>query len=403
MTSMPEGARNTQCPACGWTYGTHSPNCSSKPPAWALGYSVPMLTAFTVLFREHDKGFVLGQFSSVNEAQCARWLADGELLTDTWNETQHSVSAAIVLSRSAQARPVRDFADRTVTRLSPGVAYIKRVAGTDRAIEALVQKHCGVSGPAMWELWQERALDRYVAEKLGFRWFGSKVRASSEIVGLWARGLDGERPTAIEQAALVKLKMPRFDVGPLVFALQTLQPRFEQHYSTYNRGRSWTALALRGYGGQANFIEKPAEMSKKWKAANDEKLMWELQDTPLRLQLPEAEPIIQAIPGRKHRIRLMALAPGGGELTRHADITDPDAGVAEGMLMRIHIPLVTNDSVRFRQWLLDGHQRDVHMGEGEAWYLDTRKPHTAKNDGGSERIHLVMDVESCPELLELIE
>lgn len=395
---MPEGARNTKCPGCGWTFGTHAPTCPHQPPAWALGYSVPMLTAFADLFREHDKGFVLGAFSGVNEAMVARWLHDGELCADDM-ERPH---AAIVLSRSGQTRLVRDFAGRTVAAVPPGVAIIKRVAGMTPAISGLVQTHCG-NGPALWELWQERTLDCFVADKLGFHWIGSKIRASSEIIGLWARGLAGSPTPPIEQAALVRLKMPRFEVEPVVTALRYLAPAFEQHYSTYNRGRSWTALALRGYGGRNDFIEKPAEMSKGWKEKNRDKLSWELADTPLRLQLPEAEPVIAAIPGKKHRIRLMALAPGGGELTRHADITDPDAGVALGMLLRIHIPLVTNDSVWFRQWMLDGRTRQVHMAEGETWYLDTRKPHTAKNDGGSERIHLVMDVESCPELLEFLQ
>lgn len=26
--SMPEGARSTRCVECGWTYGTHAPECS---------------------------------------------------------------------------------------------------------------------------------------------------------------------------------------------------------------------------------------------------------------------------------------------------------------------------------------------------------------------------------------
>lgn len=27
---MPQGARETQCGDCGWTYGTHSPTCPSQ-------------------------------------------------------------------------------------------------------------------------------------------------------------------------------------------------------------------------------------------------------------------------------------------------------------------------------------------------------------------------------------
>lgn len=27
---MPDGARRSQCPACGWTFGTHAPDCEVK-------------------------------------------------------------------------------------------------------------------------------------------------------------------------------------------------------------------------------------------------------------------------------------------------------------------------------------------------------------------------------------
>jgi hypothetical protein len=182
-----------------------------------------------------------------------------------------------------------------------------------------------------------------------------------------------------------------------------LAPKFADHYSSYNKGKTWSALALRGYGGDPDFIIKPSEMSKKWKEENAAKLKLEISDSPLRALLKEAEPLISAIPGKKHRIRLMRLAPGGGELTRHADITDPDAGTLPGRLLRIHIPLLTNPKVQFQMWLLNGSRVTENMALGEAWYLDTRKPHTAANLGPEQRIHLVMDVESCPELLALLE
>ena len=38
----------------------------------------------------------------------------------------------------------------------------------------------------------------------------------------------------------------------------------------------------------------------------------------------------------------MNLAPGGGELERHTDQVDPDAGVNDAKLMRFHFPIVTN-------------------------------------------------------------
>jgi hypothetical protein len=143
-------------------------------------------------------------------------------------------------------------------------------------------------------------------------------------------------------------------------------------------------------------------MAKSWKEAHPEALALACEDTPLRARLPEAEALLALIPGDKDRVRLMRLAPGGGELTRHADVTDPDAGVREGGRLRIHIPLVSNEGVRFSMWDLEGNRRGCHMEPGEAWYLDSRKPHTAKNGGESDRLHLVMDAAASPALLRLL-
>ena len=90
----------------------------------------------------------------------------------------------------------------------------------------------------------------------------------------------------------------------------------------------------------------------------------------------------------------MNLTAGGGELQRHTDQVDPDAGILNNKLMRIHIPIVTNDKVIFEQWDCDGKNVKGHMSLGECWYLDVRKPHRAVNGGDTLRTHLVIDVEA---------
>ena len=363
-------------------------------PAWSRGYDVSDLRAVADLFRAHDAGFTQGAFTPVKEATIADWRAAGLLHTAM---VDGALVGAACIERAAAARTIRDFAGADIGGVAPGDVVIKRIAGT---AESLIAAASAGSSRTWLEIWQERAADRALAARLGFTWAGSKIRASSEIVGVWARGVPVAPPAAAEAAALVRLDLPPLDSAPL--AAQLAAAQWADHYSGYNKRHSWTACVLRGYGGRADFIIKPAEMSKKWKSEHADEIWWSLADTPLRAALPAAEPLIAAIPGAKHRIRLMRLRAGDGELSRHADITDPDAGVALGRLLRIHIPIVTNPDVKFRQWLLDGSEREAHMAFGEAWYLDTRKPHTALNRGHSDRIHLVMDVVSNPALLDLL-
>ena len=99
----------------------------------------------------------------------------------------------------------------------------------------------------------------------------------------------------------------------------------------------------------------------------------------------------------------MKLTPDGGELERHTDQVDPDSGVQDGKVMRFHFPLITNDDVVFTMWGVDGKPKSVNMQVGECWYLDTRKPHRAINNGNTDRIHLVVDVEADDKIRELIK
>jgi hypothetical protein len=174
-------------------------------------------------------------------------------------------------------------------------------------------------------------------------------------------------------------------------------------YSSYGKDDTWTALALRGFYDEPERIEKPTEMNRRWKSEHEKDLDREPRDTPLRAILgPAAEKIPAALPcAGFERIRLMRLAPGGGELSRHADVTDPDAGASEGKVVRVHIPLISNERCVF-QWGLDGSTSSMVMRPGTAAYLDVRKPHAALNLGDTPRVHLVVDCYANAATVEML-
>jgi hypothetical protein len=55
-------------------------------------------------------------------------------------------------------------------------------------------------------------------------------------------------------------------------------------------------------------------------------------------------------------------------------------------MVRIHIPVATNDGVDFR---LNGVR--CIMAAGSTWYLRLSDPHSVANRGLDDRIHLVVD------------
>jgi hypothetical protein len=397
------------------------PEPSGMKP-WQKGYPMEVLRPLARMFQGHDEGLVLGAFTGVKENNVAGWLHEGRLRVYAEEEGGPPVAAAVIAESRSQSQ-LKDFSGFTRALVPAGDVQVKRVAclpGHEGALLRLIADELGylqgrgesIAPPeeppraAFFELWQEHPTDRGIARALGLVWVCTKIRASSELVGVWTnrkQTLQSERVPPEEHLSLARLDLKlAAEVEELGRALDR-GLSWQDHYSGYNKGHSWSAVALRGFGGDPEFIIKPTEMSRKWQQENLGKLGWEVEDTPLRATLPEAEPLIEAIPGEKERIRLMRLGPGGGELTRHADITDHAAGVAEGRIMRIHVPIRTNPDVIFETWDLDGRRLQAHMAEGEAWYLDMRKPHTAVNGGESERIHLVIDVHASDDLLVLVD
>src|SRR5690606_18948336 len=91
--------------------------------------------------------------------------------------------------------------------------------------------------------------------------------------------------------------------------------------------------------------------------------------------------------------RLLRLGPR----SRIHEHRDPDLGLA-GIVLRLHIPLVSTAGVEF---LVDG--LDIPMRPGESWFVDLSRPHRVDNFSACERIHLVLDCQPNDWLLAAIE
>jgi hypothetical protein len=209
-----------------------------------------------------------------------------------------------------------------------------------------------------------------------------KIKASSSMRGVW---VSDETITPYAREELLGL-------AELPLSLPQGAIRALSSHPTV-RDVSWPALALRGFYDEPERIEKPSAMNRRWKTEYREDLEREPRDTAMRAALgPAVEELLAALPcAGFERIRLMRLAPDGGEISRQTEITDPDAGASAGKVVRVHIPLVSNDRCVFRSWGLDGTTSAMAMRPGTAAYLDVRKPHAAVNMGHTPVVHLVVD------------
>jgi hypothetical protein len=357
------------------------------------------------LFRQHERGLIRGAFIRVTPRKVEGWKARN-MLHAIWIDGR--LAGAFVMARVVSRQAIRDFSGTIRTELQRGDLFVKRLAccpGDEHRIADVLREMAPAKQRLWLRIWQEHPLDRRIVEALDGYWVCTKILSGSELVGIWCAR---QRAEIRDLPRSENWTLRRLSIGPVQVekarkAVLRKYPDFITHYSTkYNSSNSWSAFSLRSYGGAPDFIMKPAEMPKQWKRRNLEKLLWELKDTSKRKILPEFDLLINAVPGIKHRIRIMRLVAGGC-IERHSDVIDRETGTAPGKTLRIHLPIATNAKVRFTSWDVSGRRQSVHMKEGEFWYVDTRKPHQVENEGDADRLHLVMDVVSCSELLSAID
>jgi hypothetical protein len=140
------------------------------------------------------------------------------------------------------------------------------------------------------------------------------------------------------------------------------------HFNSADYAGNWDGIALRSAsGGERDILAIPDAA---------------YVDTPLLESCPCFRSVIESFECVRESARLLRLAPGS-EIKEHAD---RGAGYADGSF-RIHVPVRTNPGVRFR---VGGH--DLRMEPGECWYADFALPHSVRNEGAADRIHLVIDL-----------
>ena len=178
---------------------------------------------------------------------------------------------------------------------------------------------------------------------------------------------------------------------PITFTHEELEPivtwcevnknkEFSPVITKYNKEGHWTAISLRGYSKDIHQIGKGGVLG------TDQ--IDELQDTSLLEEL-KVHKILEKIPAATERVRLMKLR-AGTKISKHTDKVDKD--IKSGRIVRLHIPVVTDEDVTMITWLETKVPTEFKMTKGNCYWLDVAKPHAVINDSNLDRIHLVVDV-----------
>lgn len=162
----------------------------------------------------------------------------------------------------------------------------------------------------------------------------------------------------------------RFDADAIAAEIAEVSPAsWIPHFNKVIHEGEWSGVTLRGPGGDAGRIYP------------DQTGTQPVADTPVLDGCPIVAKAIASLQCPVLIARFLSLGPGS-VLHPHSDEgLGFDAGT-----VRLHVPVVSDPEVTFE---LGG--SPVTMALGECWYLDLRKPHSASNGSGRQRVHLVLD------------
>jgi len=172
--------------------------------------------------------------------------------------------------------------------------------------------------------------------------------------------------------------------------------KFSKVKTKYSKGDDWTAISLRGYGPTPLDILKPNVLKSK---VNESA---ELQDTDLLSdqRFTIVKEVLKKLPSTFERVRLMKIK-ANSSIGKHSDKIDKEFGLDDGNIVRIHVPIRTNDQVNFSLWD-DREEIQNYLEEGHYYYLDVRAPHAVQNNSDVDRIHLVIDTYVNSDILKLL-
>ena len=171
-----------------------------------------------------------------------------------------------------------------------------------------------------------------------------------------------------------RIRLPfAFDVRAMREDLAALQDdEWIAHFVKQNYSGNWSVVPLRAPAGETH----PIRMI----YSDPSAVAW--VDTPWLDRAPSWRRAIETFQCPVTTVRLMRLAPDSC-IHEHCD----HDLMAEAGVARIHVPITTNPGVTFT---LNG--TPVTMAPGEAWYLRLADPHAVRNEGRSDRVHMVLDV-----------
>jgi len=358
---------------------------------WQKGYELDVLLKWVDKFKNFNE-YCHNPFLQAKKNSMATLLSLGNLYEE--NNVAYEMRTAKTSSKINMFN-----AGPEIGSIIKGEKVISKISVNTKSKNEIVKVLKKIEGPVWCKIFEENTLVKSAVLDSNFKKIGIKVNTFSDVIGIYYKGERTFTPVVDTEninMAKTSLKFDEKIINQLVEELQNLDLKYTNHNSNYNKKQSWQALSILGFEKDSKYVDKKADNTEDRPLVQTD--LYDLLEGEKKL-LGE---FLDKIPGKFDRVRFMTLKPGGGELKRHTDQTDPTWGTTDGKMVRLHIPLKTNENVIFTSWNNNGERKKYNMKKGECWFLDTRRPHTAINNGNDIRIHLVADVWSNDKIRNIL-
>jgi hypothetical protein len=366
---------------------------------WQKGYDLEYLKSLQARYDTLNEK-IISPFMQMKKNNIAEYLSTGGLiLTDAYD---------VLVSQSNKPSKIKVYSSKNHILAVKQANDIELSYVQIRDLPVFIS-YLNSLTENLWLLWLDDG-DLTPITQLGFTRIGSKINSFGDCFGVYylekkpSFSLFDQEPICLytdphEIACAFKFTDFHYDITALKEKVSQLN--FANHYSNYNADGGWSAISLRGYSADPNFIIKPLEMNDKWHEKHKGQ-DFHIQDTSVYDLFPEVKEIIKQVSktAKVDRVRIMKL-DAGKVIEQHTDLVDSECGIGIGEVPRFHIPIDTHDDCWFEVYGMTG-KEVFKFKEGELWYLDTRKPHRVVNNGKT-RIHLVFDLYTDADLLNKLK
>jgi len=230
---------------------------------WQHGYDLESLKSIETKFSDYNK-VVLSPFAQMKKNRVATLLHEGKL--DEWS-LPNNREAWIPTNIAQHAVHVKAYGSVDIGIRAKGERMIDNPVGN----KDILLDRIGAYEENIWMVINtEYHLGNEIADELGFKKVGIKVNSFSDISNVYTKANQSDMLItpipSIEKISIQKIGiMSPDDIKGIRTKLShMLTTMFANHYSNYNKSKSWSAVSLRGYSKDPAMIEKPSEMNDKW-------------------------------------------------------------------------------------------------------------------------------------------